>query len=199
MPNDRGISRRLVILGGLTGLSRPVQANTVSVRLRDGQLSLEAPQFHFLHGRAVDRLHDGHALAYEFQLSVRGEAHAEVLRRAIERFFISYDLWEEKFVVAAVRAPGRPVSHLAAPAAEAWCLDRILLSTAGIDADRQLWIRLDVRAEDISSIAPSGDATLDLSTLIDLFSRPGRDRALRWSVETGPVQLAQIPREEWKR
>jgi len=202
MPESPHFTRRMLLVGGAFATALSLQGrNSAEVRNRDEQLSIIDPEFHFLIGHALDRLHDGHSLGLEFQLAVTAQPRGTPLKRALERFLVSYDLWEEKFSVARARQGSRPVSNLAAPAAELWCMDRVFLSTSEVPHQIPLWVRMDVRAEDISSLPPGseGEPGFDLTALIDLFSRPGRDRQMRWSLEKGPVRLGELAKDESRR
>lgn len=202
MPESPRCTRRMLLLGGVFATAFPSPAREAAeVRNRDEQLSLVDPEFHFLIGHALDRLHDGHSLGLEFQLVVSAQPRGIPLKRSLERFIVSYDLWEERFSVARARPGSRPVSNLAAPAAELWCMDRVFLSASEMPRELPLWVRLDVRAEDISSLPPGSDGEqgFDLTALIDLFSRPSRDRQMRWSLEKGPVRLRELAADESRR
>jgi len=62
------------------------------------------------------------AVPFAFQLAVSADHWDSVLDRDIERFVLSYDLWEEKLAIAKLGSPRKSVSHLAASAAEAGAL-----------------------------------------------------------------------------
>lgn len=202
MPDSPHLTRRMFLLGsaGVTGFSLQSRGMP-EVRNRDEQISIIDPEFHFLSGRALERLHDGHSLGLEFQLAIALQPRAIALKRALERFIVSYDLWEERFSVARARQGSRPVSNLAAAAAEIWCMGHVFLSASEVSRELPLWVRLDVRAEDISGLPAGGDGDpgFDLAALIDLFSRPGRDRQMRWTLEKGPVQLRNLAKDESRR
>jgi hypothetical protein len=201
MPDGPYFTRRALLVGCAAALTRVLPAHALlEVRNRDEQIFVTAPDFHFLTGRTLDRLHDGHTIGFEFQLALATQPKGPPLRKSLERFLISYDLWEEKFSVTRVHRDSRPKTDLTAGAAEAWCLDHVMVPTSEIPREAPLWVRLDVRAEDASGIAKSdGEGGFDLTGLIEIFSRPGRDKQTRWSLETGPVQLGSLGREESRR
>ncbi|MBI3681422.1 MAG: hypothetical protein HY235_13645 [Acidobacteria bacterium] len=158
------------------------------------ELRVSAPDLRFLTGRPLDQLHNGRAVAFDFHLSLNASGGA--LRRVLERFIISYDLWEERFSVTSFsrdRPQRRSASHLARNAAEAWCLETLSVSTEGIAADRPLTARLEVRAEEPRSPSDlSSEPAISLTALIEIFSRPARVQQARWSLEWGPLRLNDI-------
>lgn len=201
MPDGPYFTRRALLVGGAAALAHVLPARAMlEVRNRDEQISVAAPDFHFLSGRTLDRLHDGHTIGFEFQLGLALQPKGSPFRRALERFLISFDLWEEKFSVTRVRRGSRPVTDLTAGEAEAWCLDHVMVPASELSREVPFWVRLDVRAEDASGVAKSdGEGGFDLAGLVDIFSRPGRDKQARWSLESGPVQLGTLAREESRR
>ena len=84
--------------------------------------------------------------------------------------------------------------RLTATAAESWCLENLSILTAGIDPDRNIWVRLEIRGgESRDSGQSTGSEGISLATLIDLFSRPPRAPD-HWSLEGGPFHLAALKR-----
>src|SRR6476620_2264764 len=164
------------------------------VRKDGDKVHISAPKLHFLTGKPLQRIQNGNAVAYDFQLSVLGEAKTAVLRRSFERFVFSYDLWEERFSVARMRSTQGSASHLTAAAAETWCLENMAFSTSGLPLDQPVWIRLEVRAQEPKeSINPAADQGISIANLIEIFSRAGKTRQPQyWKLETGPVKLATL-------
>jgi hypothetical protein len=177
----------------------PLPAQEVSVRVSGDQLQVAAPNLHFLTGKPLQRLRNGAAVRFDIQVSLLADSRLSVLRRSFERFIISYDLWEEKFSVTRMRSSRATVSHLTAPAAEAWCLNNISIHTAGLPQDRPFHVRVDIRAQngrDDTSMREE-DENLSLATLIDLFSRSARQHGdTQWRAESGLVRLADLRRTE---
>lgn len=201
MSHSPYFTRRALLAAGAAALGRPLHAHPAAeVKNRDEDIFLVAPEFHFLTGRALDQLRDGHSIGFEFQLALATQARGAAFRKSVERFLVSYDLWEERFAVMRARRGSRPVADLEAPAAEAWCLDHVVVPAAEIARDLLVWVRLDVRAEDATGVARSdGEGGFDLAGLIDIFSRPGRDRQMRWGLDAGPVRLGALGREGSRR
>jgi hypothetical protein len=196
------------IISFCTGFLLAMFAEELIVHGRDDELHISAPRLHFITGASLERLRNGAAVPYDFQLSLAADTRANVIDRALQRFIVSYDLWEEKYSVTKLSSSGsmrggafggsrerRSVSHLTALDAETWCVDNLRLSTSGLNASRQLWVRLEVRAADPRDSAPLfGEAGISISRLIELFSHPPRSGQQRWSLEAGPLRLSDIER-----
>ncbi len=196
------VSRRSLLLAVFAAPVRPgVSGEWIVPRLNTDRLQVAAPHLHFLSGKPLDRLHNGASMAFDFQLTACADRPAgvglisKILVRSAERFVMSYDLWEEKFSVSRLSQPSRAVSHLAAPAAEAWCLDNLALPTAGLAPDQSFWLRLELRAEDPRDRpAVVTEPGISLTRLIELFSRPSRSAQAAWLVDDGPFRLADLNR-----
>ena len=156
-----------------------------------GDLRVTAPSLHFLTGKSLARLHDGAAVPFDFQLIIASGSKDNVVARSLERFTVSYDVWEEKFSVVRVSDFRRSSMRLSASSAESWCLDNIVIRAAGLPTGQQLWARLEIRsAESKEPLAASSG--INLATLIEIFSRPSRPQQDRWSIESAPFQLADL-------
>jgi len=156
------------------------------------QIMVSAPKLHFLSGKPLERLHNGNAVAFDFHLAVLSDGKQSILRRNFDRFVVSYDIWEEKFSISRMRSARSSASRLTSDAAEAWCLDNIAVSTAGLVPDRMVWIRLDVRADVRERAALDDEEGISLSSLIEIFSRPGKQQPNQWRLEAGPIRLRDI-------
>jgi hypothetical protein len=156
-----------------------------------GEIRVTAPNLHFLTGKSLARLHDGAAVPFDFQLIISSGSKNNVVARSLERFMVSYDVWEEKFSVVRVRDFRRSGMRLSATSAESWCLENIFVPAASLQAGQQLWARLEIRT--VESREPlSADSGINLATLIEIFSRPSRPQQDRWSLESAPFQLASL-------
>lgn len=156
-----------------------------------GDIHITAPSLHFLTGKSLARLHDGAAVPFDFQLVITAGSRDNVVARSLERFTVSYDVWEEKFSVVRVRDFHRSGMRLSAASAESWCLDNIFVPAAGLPADRQLWAHLEIRsAESKEPLAETSG--INLATLIEIFSRPTRPQQDHWSMESAAFQLADL-------
>lgn len=177
-------------------LTLGLAAQSLEVRLDGDDLRIAAPQFHFLTGKSLEKLKDGASVAFLAQLSLSPEVNAPAIKRAVDRFIVSYDVWEEKFSVTQTGMERGKVTHLSSTAAEAWCLDRLAVGIEGIAPDKPFWIRLELRAEDPRDQAGVvGDAGINLTRLIEIFSNPARAQQSRWEAVAGPVRLMDLKRE----
>lgn len=140
------MTRRGLLLGGFGSARVCLGAEALRPRLNGDRLVVAAPQLRFLAGRPLERLHNGASVWFDLQLSAWAErpgaagASPRLLERAIERFAVSYDLWEEKYSVSRLGRPARAVSHLTSGAAEAWCLEQLPLATASLASDHPFWL-----------------------------------------------------------
>src|SRR2546430_15781571 len=126
-------------------LTLGLAAQSLGVHLDGDDLSIAATQFHFLTGKSLEKLKDGASVAFLAQLSLSPEVNAPAIKRAVDRFIVSYDVWEEKFSVTQTGMERGTVTHLSSTGAEAWCLDRLAVGIEGIAPDKPFWIRLEDR------------------------------------------------------
>jgi len=115
------------------------------------------------------------------------------LQRTFDRFVVSYDVWGETFAVVETNEARKGVSHLAASTAESWCIEQMGLSSAGVPLERDLWLRLEVRAEEPLA-SPLSESGLSLTSLIDLFSKPPRSQSQEWIAESAAFRLPNLKR-----
>lgn len=177
----------------ITGFLCAMWAEELYVHRQGEDLHISAPRFHFLTGNSLARLQDGASVPFEFQLSLWTDSRNRLLQRARDLFVVSYDVWEEKFSVAKLQSARKSASHLTASAAEAWCMENISVSTAGIAADQQLWLKLDIRAADAKNQPPIfGDSGISVTGIIELFSRPAQTTQSSWTLNAGPFRLSEV-------
>lgn len=189
------ISRRRWLLAGLaTPLFAARGAGNLILTFDGDDLHVTAPQLHFLSGRPLTRLQDGATVTFISQLTIFRDERGTVWRHAPERLTVSYDVWEEKFSVI-LGSTNRHVSRLSAAAAENWCLNNLAISALGLAPERPFWFRLELRTADPKDLsAVADDHGISIRGLIEIFSRkPGADQD-HWTLETGPVRLANLPR-----
>ncbi len=180
-------------LFAVTAYALSVSSNVLTVSLQGDRLGVAAPRFHFLTGKALDRMHDGLSLDFDAQLSLLEPEAAPPLERSVDRFLFSYDVWEEKFAVTRLRDPRQTASHLTASDAEAWCLGRMHLEAGHLDRTRLLMVRLEMRAEENTEAAPLlGDPGLNLASLIEIFSRPARSQQQHWQIDSVPFRVRDL-------
>ncbi len=203
----RTVTRRWWLLAGLgTSLLFGIAAPTLQVRLDGDDLRFDGDDlrisppanFRFLSGKPLEKLKDGATLVYLARLSLTasGEDTAPLVRPAVNRFVVSYDVWEEKFSVTSTALEQATASHLSAAAAEGWCLDHLPLGIDGVPRDKPFWIKLEMRAEDARDQAEVfGRSGINLTRLIEVFSNPARAQQMRWEAMGGPLRLEDLKRE----
>ena len=170
-------------------------AERLSVIWDGDDLHVAAPQLHFLAGKPLERLKDGASVVFLTQLTLTTDRFDSILRRTPERFVFSYDLWEERFSVTKLGLGQRTVAHLSAAAAEAWCLDNVAISASSLPPDHPFWLRFELRAADPKDEAAEiGEPGINLTRLIEMFSRRPRDQQPQWTAEAGPLRLGDLKR-----
>ena len=194
------ISRRSWLLAGLAvPLLRARTAGGLLVSFDGDNLHVAAPQLHFLSGRPLNRLHDGATVVFFSQLTIFRDDHGTVWRHSPERLTVSYDVWEEKFSVT-LGTTNRRVTGLSASAAESWCLDNLAISALGVPSERPFWFRLELRTadpKDLSSVV--GEPGISIRGLIEIFSRKPGANEDPWTLDAGPLRLADLPRSLTRR
>ena len=176
------------LLGSLTGFGQNLKVRAEADRLR-----VSAGQLHFLTGRALEKLHDGASVTYRLLLTIHSEKAGKTLARVLQRFTVSYDLWEEKFSATRLDTPARSASNLSSAKLEAWCLDNLSLPLAELPANRSFWVRLEFETEEPRDPGNPDNSPLTLSSLIDIFSRRGHeDETVRGFDEVGPLTLTEL-------
>ncbi|HEV8040452.1 MAG TPA: hypothetical protein VGP62_16405 [Bryobacteraceae bacterium] len=158
------------------------------------QIHVLAPRLHFLTGKSLERLKDGATVPFDFQLSIAaGFKNNFIGHPAVERFSVSYDVWEEKFRVVRLRDFRKSAAGLSALAAESWCLENLLVPAAGLPADKELWARLDIRtAEPRDPVPSTADSGISIPALIQLLSRPPHPQQDHWTLESAAFHLADL-------
>ena len=170
-----------------------VSSEDLMVRRAGGEIHVVAPRLHFLTGKALQRLHDGATVPFDFQFTISAGSKSNIIGRSVERFMVSYDVWEEKFKVVGLGNFRRYGSHLSAGAAESWCLENIFIPAAGLPAEKELWARLEIRSvESKEQAAAFTDPGISISTLIEIFSHPTRAQQDHWMLEYTSFRLAEL-------
>ena len=194
-----GVKVWWLLLAFLSGFALAMWAEELILSWKDDRLQFSAPRLHFLSGKPLERLKDGSQVPYNFQITLWSGNRNHVFRRIAEQFVVSYDLWEERFSVSKASGRRATKSHMVAAAAEAWCLDQMPLDTSGLAGAELFWARLEIRAEDgkepppfgRGNISPSG---INLTSLIEIFSRPAAAGQSHWAVDAGPLTLDELKR-----
>lgn len=191
----RIVTRRLFLVAGITApLAWNLAVPRLLIRREGSNLRISAPQIRFLTGKPLEQLKNGANVAFVSQISMTATESAPTpLVRVVDRFVVSYDLWEEKFSATRIGPPMRSVSRLNVPATEAWCLDELLPLPAAFSDDKPFWIKLELRAEDPKeSAAIVGEPGINLTRLVEIFSRPPRNQQPRWVETAGPLRLQDL-------
>jgi hypothetical protein len=184
----------------VSGFLFAMWAAEISVHWRNEEIHVSAPSLHFIAGSSLDRLKNGAAVPFDFQLLLWADSRNTPAARALERFVISYDVWEEKYAVTKLRGSAaarenKTSSHLTAKAAEAWCIENIALPAGNLPSGRPVFVRLEVRSvETRQSKGLVSDSGVSLTRLIEVFSNPVRGDQQHWAVESGPIKLEDLKR-----
>ena len=183
----------LVLLACLAWPFLRLSAQAVTIREAGDLLMIRAPGLAFLKGEPLARLKDGRSVRVELAVLVLPAPGKSPVAAARRVFALSYDLWEERFAVTLVDQRSRAVSHLAAPAAEAWCVDQLAVPIASLDAlgrDPRFWIRLEYRILDGDGAPdPDNGGGFTLQGLIDVLSRRRRPEPSAQGLDAGPFRL----------
>jgi hypothetical protein len=197
----RSIRSWWLVVAFLSGFALAMAAEELILSTHDNQLEFSAPRVHFLGGgRPLELLHNAAPVDFDFQVTVWSGSRDHVFRRIAERFVVSYDLWEEKFSVAELQGARKTASHLAASAAEAWCVGQMAIDVTGLDAGQPFWARLEIRAQDRKENGPLfghgriSDSGISLTSLIEIFSRPPQAAQSHWTLDAGPLTLNELRR-----
>jgi hypothetical protein len=188
----------VVLLAVLIWPSVRVSAQTLTVDRVSDALKIRAANLSFLKGDPLARLKDGRSVRVELAamvLSAPGKSPSVTTRRI---FALSYDLWEERFAVTAVdnAARSQSVSHLALAAAEAWCVEQLLIPVTALGSlgrDLPFWIRLEYRLLESEGPSDREASGYTLQALIDALSRRRKADSSAHAVEAGPFRLPPRP------
>ncbi|MBI2688332.1 MAG: hypothetical protein HYX27_18675 [Acidobacteria bacterium] len=185
----------LIALFGVIPFLRGWAPTGLVLRQDDGYLRVSAPNLHFLEGKTLRRLQDGAGLVFSLQLSLSNDQFRTVSRRQLERFVVSFDLWEEKFAIVRLGAAKQQASHLSREAAERWMFSHSSLPLHGLAPDASHWVRAELRADDPRDAGGFLlDPSVTLTRLVEWFGRAQRGETERWSLEQGPFRPAELER-----
>ena len=166
------------------------------IRRSLNDLHVVAPRLHFLTGKTLQRLHDGATTPFDFQLTILAGSKNNVIARAVERFEVSYDVWQEKFAVVRKSDFRKSGMNAASNAAEAWCVDNISVPALQLPAGQDLWARLEIRSVDQKNqTSPVSDSGINIISLVELFSRPPRPQQDHWTLETAVFHIDALKQQ----
>jgi len=194
---DRSTRRGIWLLASLAlSLSLARGANRISVAYVGDSLRPVAPDLHFLTGKSLERVKDGDAVTFVARLSLLTIDQSAPLREKVGRFMVSYDIWEEKFGVAITESASRSKTGMTAPQAEAWCLENLGISAAGLAPDRPFFLRLELRVADPKEFSSvMADPVLSLRAFMEMLSRKAGPGDPHWGpYESGRMRLSDLVR-----
>jgi len=165
----------------LAMLAEAMLSEDLILQHRNRRLEFSAPRTDFFAGQPMVRLRNAAEVPFIIKTTLFSGKKDHVFISAVDRFIVSFDIWEKTekaYSVVKVEAPRKTAAHLTAKDAQAWCLSQMSLDTTGLSGSEPLWARLEVRAEDPprdggllgDSVTSSG---ISLTSLIDFMSRPG--------------------------
>jgi hypothetical protein len=184
--------------------ARPGAPDSLAVFLDGDYLRVSLPHIDFLKEKSLDRLKNGASVVFDGQVTLSTSPNSLVpVARAVARFALSYDIWEERFSVTKIgQSPEsrHSWSHLSAQAAENLCLDNLLIDRSEIPADKPFYVQLDIRAEDPKDqLGIIGDPGINVTRfLIEVFGRAPRSPQDRVLVGSGPFRLNDLKKTEIK-
>lgn len=196
----RTIKTWWLVAAFVSGFGLAMWAEDLALSWRNNYLELSAPHMHFLTGKPLERLQHGAQVPFDFKVSLYSGTRSHLFSRLAERFLVSYDVWGEQFSVVKTQPPRTKVTHLDATEAEAWCLRQMPVNPSGLNDNENLWASVDVRVPtDSKGVIPFGrdsisESGINLTGLIELFSRPPAPAQPHWLEDTGPITLEEIKR-----
>jgi hypothetical protein len=199
MPVTKTIRRWWIAAAFVGGIATAMWAEELILRAQGNRLDFSAPRLHYLTDGVVKRLKNAESVPFDFNLTLAAGTRTAIIRQNPARFVISYDLWEERFSVTKVTPNRRSAAHMTAAQVETWCVQEMSLDLNGVPANQPLWAKLEIRAEDERESRLFGkdnitDAGINLTSLIERFSRPPRTTQQHWTLEGGPKTLEELRR-----
>ncbi len=168
-------------------------ASTLAPVQSDGEVTAKLEGFRFVEGKQLERLKNGQSVAYDFSLQLL--EGPRLAGRSLERFVVSYDLWEENFSVvqlpmAGLRTPKATATRLKLEALGPWCLSRVKVPWRGEDRGKAMSLLLEVRSQGAkipNPLRPEGG--IDLTTMVEIFSRPAGSQEYRFTLRSQAFML----------
>lgn len=150
---------------------------------------------HFLAGRPLERLKDGETVVFGARLSLFTTGSNLPVSAISQQFAVSYDVWDERFKVV-IPGSKRSKKGMTAPEAEAWCIDSLQISPAGVAAGVPFYLRLELRTASARDTSGSGaESGLSWRAFMDLFLRKAGPEDPRWGpYESRPLRLSDLVR-----
>ncbi len=185
----------------MAGLALPLfrarAANPLSIVYEGDDLRPVVQNLHFLTGKPLERLQDAEKVVFASWLSLYTIDQSVPFRQAFGRYVVSYDIWEQKFMVAIPSQAARPRDNMTSLDAEKWCLENLAISASGLAPDRPFFLRLELRTEqrrELSSVLDDPGISL-VKAAAELFSRKPRPDEPHWGpFESGRLRLSELVR-----
>lgn len=183
----------LIAVAGILSANLLAKPKPMVVEHCGDHLCVNAPQVHFIEGKAVEKLRNGSTVTYVLSLVVSKVKNPTPVFLKEERFLVSYDLWEEKYSVMQTGPGGRTASRLTAAMAEAWCLENMPIPLQAIPERQSFMVRLECSIEENENgSVEKSNSGLTLAALIDIFSRKRETVPLKWEAAAGPLRLDDL-------
>jgi len=171
-------------------------AQSLVPRLKGKELTVQGLNLNFIEGKALDRLRNGQSVSFDFHLQVFDGV--KPLARSLQRFVLSYDLWEETFsaVQLSQSSPRTPVystARLKSGNVATWCLGRMMLPIPTVDTTKPLTMQLEIRSlgsRITNPLRPQG--SVDLGVLVEIFSRPPDPKEARFTARSETFTLGAL-------
>jgi hypothetical protein len=170
----------------------PARAADSPIVTFDGDnLHISSLGLHFLQGKSLNRLKGGSTVEYVATVGLFRDQFVTQFKRVEEHFFVSYDVWgtSDAFTVT-TGPPVSRASNLSLSATETWCMERLIVGTAGIAPDRQFWLQLDLRTVPPKLTPVLGPSGVYVN-IIEAVT-PAQDE--RQSFRTGMLRLEDLVR-----
>jgi hypothetical protein len=180
----------------LSGMALAMLAEDLILSHRNNRLEFSAPRTDFFAGQPMARLHNALDQPFVIRTTLFSGSKNHMYATAVDRFVVSFDIFQETYSVKKMAAPRKSASHLpTAKAAQAWCLSQMSLDTSGLSGSEPLWARLEIRAEDPPRDgSPLGDSVnssgISLLPLIELLGRPAGSQPV--TLESPQFTLDQV-------
>lgn len=170
-----------------------LSAQSLTIDVAGDALRVKAPGFGIVQGPTLQRLKDGRSVRVELELTVLAGPSGRQLAQTRQVFGLSFDIWDERFVVTRTGTPPRSTSLSRATDTDAWCIANIAVPIASFgrrDRTAPFWIKLGYRVQNPAATADvDAEPGFTLKGLIDKLSRKTPDNELGASMEAGPFRL----------
>jgi len=192
----------ILLCAGVSSVTAGGAADSLSVYLDGDYLRVNLPHIDFLKGKPLERLKDGATVVFSGHLKLSTSPNALLpVAQSVASFAVSYDIWEERFSVTKLtqsKEARHTWSHLSAQAAEAICLDNLVIDRGQVPADRDFFVQLELRPDDAKDeLGIIGNPGIDVTRfLIEMFGKPPRRPQERMLYSSGPFRVSDLKKTE---